>query len=144
MYSQFMLYGQKHIVLPFMSAATLKPIRLECCLPATADCLPPTKWVCFESTVWPDTCRSVHRIRVINGNVWHLLPCLKSVQTVVRRFWFYLLPCLKSVQTVVLRRFWFYFLVWSLSRLLCCVNSGSTSLSEVCPDCCVASILVPT
>jgi len=106
MYSQFMLYGQKHIVLPFMSAATLKPIRLECCLPATADCLPPTKWVCFESTVWPDTCRSVHRIRVINGNVWHLLPCLKSVQTVVRRFWFYLLPCLKSVQTVV-RRFWF-------------------------------------
>ena len=24
----------------------------------------PTKWVCFESTVWPGTCRSGHGIRV--------------------------------------------------------------------------------
>jgi len=40
-------------------AVTLKPIRLECCLPNTADCLAPTKWVIFEPTVWPDTCSSV-------------------------------------------------------------------------------------
>jgi len=26
-------------------------------------CLAPTKWVCFEPTVWSDTCCSVHRIR---------------------------------------------------------------------------------
>ena len=30
-----------------ISAAALKPIRLECYLPATADCLAPTKWVFF-------------------------------------------------------------------------------------------------
>jgi len=28
------------------------------------DCLAPTKWVCFEPTVWPDTCCSAQRIRV--------------------------------------------------------------------------------
>ena len=41
----------------FMSAATLKPIRLKCYLA-------PTKWVCFEPTVWPDNCCSAHSIRV--------------------------------------------------------------------------------
>ena len=28
------------------------------------DCLAPTKWVCFEPTVWSDTCWSLHRIGV--------------------------------------------------------------------------------
>ena len=39
--------------------------RPESYLPTTADCLAPTKWVCFDPTVWPDTCCSVHRIRVL-------------------------------------------------------------------------------
>ena len=43
----------------------MQPTRLECCLPTTADCLAPTMWVSFEPTVWPDTCRSVHWIRVL-------------------------------------------------------------------------------
>jgi len=47
-----------------MSAATLKPIRMECCLPTTTDCPSPTNWVCFEPTTWPDTCCSLHRIPV--------------------------------------------------------------------------------
>ena len=56
----------RQATLLFMSAATLKPMRLEGYLPTTADCLAPKKkWVCFESTVWPDTCCSVHRIRVL-------------------------------------------------------------------------------
>jgi len=42
-----------------------KPILLECYLPTAADCLAPIKWVCFEPTVWPDTCCSVRRIRVL-------------------------------------------------------------------------------
>jgi len=48
----------------FRSAATLKPIRMECCLPTTAG-LAPTMWVNCEPTVWPDTCCSVHYIRVL-------------------------------------------------------------------------------
>ena len=40
------------------------------------DCLAPTKWVCFELTVWPDTCCSVHRIRVLlqwTKRIWQKL-----------------------------------------------------------------------
>ena len=31
----------------FYVSGTLKPIRVECCLPTTADCVAPTKWVYF-------------------------------------------------------------------------------------------------
>jgi len=48
-----------------MSAATLKPIRLECNLTTTANCLAPRLLVCFEPTVWPDTCSSVVAMYVI-------------------------------------------------------------------------------
>jgi len=51
---------QESKTLLFMLAATLKPIRLEWYLPR----LPGAKWVCFEPTVWPDTCCRAHRIRV--------------------------------------------------------------------------------
>ena len=45
----------------FMSAATLKPKRLECYLPTMDDCLAPTMWVCVEPTV----CCIVHGIGVL-------------------------------------------------------------------------------
>jgi hypothetical protein len=32
----------------------------------------PTKLICFEPTVWPDTCCSLHRIRVL----WQWAKCI--------------------------------------------------------------------
>jgi hypothetical protein len=46
-----------------ITAATLNLIWLVCFLPATPDCRRETKKVCFEPTVWPDTCCSKHMIR---------------------------------------------------------------------------------
>ena len=43
-----------------MSPATPKPIRLECYLPRLSG----ANKVCFEPTVWSDTCCSAHEIRV--------------------------------------------------------------------------------
>ena len=48
-----------------MSATTLNRFDWNVISP---DCLAPTKWVCFEPTFWPDTCCSVHRIRVGSMN----------------------------------------------------------------------------
>jgi hypothetical protein len=53
-----------------VSAATLKPIRLECYLPR----LLTTNKVCFEPTVWSDSCCNTHRVGVslqCSYKYWH-------------------------------------------------------------------------
>ena len=62
-----------------MPAETLKPIRLECYLPTTADCLAPTKWVSFEATVWPDTFCSLHRILSVVMDKTYLIELVRDM-----------------------------------------------------------------